>query len=99
MLTYSEISRRIIDTNIFFQEKGLFRSKSGGNEWKAIDESLAKKAVLTDKQILELSDLIQVIENHYGFPVDVEWAAEKERFYITQCRPITTLTGNKTHRS
>ena len=49
----------------------------------------------TDEQILELSELIIQIENHYGFPVDIEWARENNRFYITQSRPITTL-GEKT---
>ena len=46
---------------------------------------------LTNEQILELSELIIKIENHYSFPVDIEWAYENNRFYITQSRPITTL--------
>ena len=33
------------------------------------------------------------IENHYGFPCDIEWAYESGEFYITQSRPITTLTN------
>jgi len=32
------------------------------------------------------------IENHYGFPCDIEWAFEKGGFYIVQSRPITTLS-------
>jgi len=40
---------------------------------------------------MELSELILKIENHYGFPVDIEWAFENNKFYITQSRPITTL--------
>lgn len=58
------------------------------------------KRVLDDKRILELSELILKIEKHYGFPCDIEWAFEKERFYITQSRPITTLqtkTSNVGH--
>ncbi len=31
------------------------------------------------------------IERHYGFPCDIEWAFEGNKFYITQSRPITTL--------
>ncbi|MBU2566429.1 hypothetical protein KKG46_02620 [Patescibacteria group bacterium] len=31
------------------------------------------------------------IEEHYGFPCDIEWAYKKEKFYIVQSRPITTL--------
>lgn len=53
---------------------------------------------LSDEQIIELAKLIVKIENHYGFPCDIEWAwvADPEhgragKFYITQSRPITTL--------
>jgi len=56
------------------------------------------KQVLSDSEILELSGLILKIENHFSFPCDIEWAAEKDKFYITQSRPITTLhniTKNK----
>ena len=44
---------------------------------------------------MELTELILKIEKHYGFPVDVEWAYEKGKFYIVQSRPITTLTDNE----
>ncbi len=35
------------------------------------------------------------IENHYEFPVDTEWAFADGKFFITQSRPITTLTQKK----
>jgi phosphohistidine swiveling domain-containing protein len=35
------------------------------------------------------------IENHYGFPCDIEWAYEQGKFYIVQSRPITTLSNKK----
>ena len=47
---------------------------------------------LIHQQIIELSKLIIKIESHYGFPVDVEWAMEKGEIFITQSRPITTLS-------
>src|SRR3989344_7699450 len=85
--------RRIIDTNINTQTRALYRIDSGGNEWKNILEPKASSQVLTEKQILELSELILRIEGHYGFPCDIEWAYEGGHFYITQSRPITTLAG------
>lgn len=45
---------------------------------------------ITDEKILELSSIIQKIENEYGYPVDVEWAIEDDILYILQARPITT---------
>jgi len=82
----------LIDINVAEQERGLFRKKDElGNEWVnlAIDKKGLQK--LTKDQIAELAELIINIEKHYDFPVDVEWALEKEVFYITQSRPITTL--------
>lgn len=85
--------RRIIDKNISVQERGIYRKqKSGGNEWQNIPQEKGQQQKLTDEQILELSELILKIENHYGFPVDIEWAYENNKFYITQSRPITMLS-------
>lgn len=83
--------RRIIDINIANQSRGLYRVESGGNEWKEISEEEGNKQVLSDEQILKFSDLIIKIENHYGFPCDIEWAFDKDNFYVVQSRPITTL--------
>jgi len=82
--------RRIIDINVLEQSRGLFRKSDGGNEWKDLEEK-GKSQVLDKKQILDLSNIILNIENHYGFPCDIEWAFEDGKFYIVQSRPITTL--------
>ncbi|MBU4458809.1 hypothetical protein KKF60_02855, partial [Patescibacteria group bacterium] len=86
--------RRIIDINVNIQDRGLYRAKINGSEWKSIPKKIGEKQVLSDKQILKLSELILKIENHYGFPVDIEWAFANNKFYIVQSRPITTL-GDK----
>ncbi len=83
--------RNIIDVNVSTQKRGLFRSESGGNEWLEIAEPQASSQVLTETQTLELGELVMVIERHYGFPCDIEWAFESGKFYIVQSRPITTL--------
>jgi phosphoenolpyruvate synthase/pyruvate phosphate dikinase len=87
--------RRIIDKNVQTQSRGLFRAENGGNEWHDIPKDQGEKQVLSDEDILELSELILEIENHFGFPCDIEWACEKGKFYITQSRPITTLSEQK----
>ena len=59
---------------------------------RIIDKNIqTQKQVLSDGEILELSELILKIENYFGFPCDIEWAFEKGKFYIVQNRPITTL--------
>jgi len=91
----------IIDVNVSDQEKGLYRIDAaldatqghrGGNEWKAIDADKRSSQKLSGEQIVVLAKLIVKIEDHYGFPVDVEWAMDDAALYITQSRPITTLT-------
>lgn len=85
-------SRRIIDKNISNQGKGLYRVLGGGNEWRTISDALGDQPVLSDERIIELSGIIVRIEEHHGFPCDIEWAYEQGEFYIVQSRPITTLT-------
>jgi len=85
--------RKIIDTNIAEQTRGIFRKGDDGeNEWRDIPPEQGSAQVLSDEQILELSEDILRIETHYGFPCDIEWAREGDEFYIVQSRPITTLS-------
>jgi phosphohistidine swiveling domain-containing protein len=86
--------RNILDINVSTQTRGLYRAQNGGNEWRDIAEPQASSQVLTQDQILELSEIILGIEKHYGFPCDIEWAYENSKFYIVQSRPITTLDLN-----
>jgi len=91
--------RRIIDKNVQIQAKGLYRAENGGNEWRDIFKKQGGKQVLSDGEILELSEIILKIENHYNFPCDIEWAFENGKFYIVQSRPITTLRNNASQSS
>ncbi|MFH1253256.1 MAG: PEP/pyruvate-binding domain-containing protein [Candidatus Uhrbacteria bacterium] len=83
--------RRIIDKNVAEQTRGIFRATGGGDEWRDIPSTQGNEQKISDDQILELSEIILGIENHYGFPCDIEWAYENGQFYIVQSRPITTL--------
>jgi len=100
--------RRILDKNISLQTRGFYRSDLQGGErsrttepnaWRDIPEEEGAKQVLSDEKIFELSDLVLKIENHYGFPCDIEWAYERGKFYIVQSRPITTLAPQKSEGS
>ncbi len=46
---------------------------------------------LADDKIIELAEIGKRIEEHYGKPMDIEWAMEGNVLYIVQARPITTL--------
>jgi len=87
-------SRKMINKKVVMQERGLYRDYNGGNEWKQISKVNGEKQVLSEAEIIELTELILRIEYHYGFPCDIEWAKEKGKFYIVQSRPITTLVNS-----
>lgn len=87
--------RTVIETSISTQTRALYRIDGGGSQWQTVLEPKASSQVLSELQILELSELIVKIEAHYGFPCDIEWAYEDGRFYIVQSRPITTLEKNE----
>ncbi|MBY0538815.1 hypothetical protein K2P56_00075 [Patescibacteria group bacterium] len=86
-------ARKIIDVNISEQERGIFKKSDGGSGWMDISSEKIKKQKLSEEQILALTEEVVRIEKHYDFPVDVEWALEGGKFYITQSRPITTLSS------
>lgn len=82
-----EIVEKIISEQIRFLQK----KKKGGNDWEMVPYSKRKTQKVSDAGIIELARLVVRIENHCGFPCDIEWAFENEKFLITQSRPITTL--------
>lgn len=86
-------SREIVSVNLNTQNKALYRAQGGGTEWKDLEESQESVQILSIDQIQELSDLVVRIEGYCQFPCDIEWAYEAGKFYITQSRPITTLSS------
>ncbi len=81
----------ILDINIAKQEKQIVMKKGGGSVLRRVIKSIQEKQKLTGKEIIELAEVIKNIENHYKCPQDIEWAYEKNKLYILQSRPITTL--------
>lgn len=46
---------------------------------------------ISDEEIRDIAEMGKRLEEHYGFPQDVEWAKEDNRLYVVQTRPITTI--------
>ncbi len=46
---------------------------------------------LTKKQVAELVSVGSQIEDHYRVPQDIEWGYARDKWYVLQSRPITTL--------
>lgn len=85
----------IMAKNISTQEKMMTRV---GVETviKKVPSKLGMQQKINEKHIKELATLGKKLEKHYYFPQDIEWAIEKNKVYITQTRPITTLKTQAT---
>ncbi len=82
----------ITDKYISKQERKIVKDENGGIGWEEVEAENQECQKMSDKKILELGKLCKRIENHYGKPQDIEWAFEGGNLYITQSRPITTLS-------
>lgn len=85
----SIISKTVGDKNV-----KMIYSTGGSKETTknvSVPEEERKKFVLDDKEILKLSKWACIIEEHYGKPMDMEWAKDgrNNKLFIVQARPET----------
>jgi pyruvate, water dikinase len=81
----------LMDVNIAQQERKLVKDLKKRIKWEKVLKAVQEKQKLSNKEIFALAKICLGIEKHYKFPCDIEWAFEKNKFYIVQSRPITTL--------
>ncbi len=91
---YDRRSKKLIDVKIG-EKKFMIVRKDGENTKVELDEKTMKKRVLSDQEIEKLVSIGELIEEHYGKPQDVEWAIEKDKIFIVQSRPVTTIQEKK----
>jgi phosphohistidine swiveling domain-containing protein len=83
--------RRIVARRLGDKRVMITSLPDGGTERHELADRSAASC-LDEKQLLQLVDLGQQVQRHYGAPQDTEWALEEAgRFWLTQARPITTL--------
>lgn len=83
----------IIERTVGAKEiKLVYRSGGGaGTELVDTDEGERAALVLDDAEVLELARWSVILEEHYGRPLDIEWARDglSGELYIVQARPET----------
>ncbi|MCU7551402.1 phosphoenolpyruvate synthase [Chitinophagaceae bacterium LB-8] len=82
---------KIINQKISAKKLAIYALKDGGTVEQEIEPERQNRQALTDEQILQLERLGRKIEEHFGYPQDIEWCLVDDTFYIVQSRPITTL--------
>jgi len=82
--------RPILEKKLGSKEKRMIYSEKG-TEQQEVSEEDRNKFVINDDEILTLANWACVIEEHYGKPMDIEWAKDGEtgELYIVQARPET----------
>jgi pyruvate,water dikinase len=83
-----KVKIEILEKTVAQKKIAIHLKSDGGIEEKP--NSSPKDQALTEKQILELTELIKKTEDHYGYPVGTEWAYEKGQLFLLQARPVTT---------
>lgn len=87
-------SGNIMEVNIGTKETQIIYGEKGTIE-VAVREDKRKNRVLNDVEISKLIKYGLEIENHYGMPMDIEWAMKDDVIYILQARAITTLANTE----
>ena len=72
----------------------IFDPEHGGDMNTDVAEDMKCTCCLEDREIKELVKLAKIIETHYGRPMDIEWAIDKDltfskNIFIVQARPET----------
>lgn len=84
-------SNTILDVVRSRQDIMIVRQGLHGTKEVTVPKAKQQKQKLTRAHIMNIAHLCVIIEKHYGQPQDIEWAWARNKFYITQTRPITTL--------
>jgi len=82
---------QLVDKQISDKQMAIRPLADGGTYHETITGQARTQPVLTDEQVIELAQIGERIERHYGRPQDIEWCLADGQFYIVQSRPITTL--------
>lgn len=82
---------RILDKKISTKKLAIYALEKGGTKEQEIEAAQQNTQTLLDEQILQLGGMGRKIEAYFGCPQDIEWCLYKNKFYIVQSRPITTL--------
>lgn len=75
------------------------RGMDSSTVFEKVDPADRVRFSITDAEVTELGRSAVAIEDHYGRPMDIEWARDgvDGRLYILQARPETVVSQNASH--
>jgi pyruvate,water dikinase len=90
--TLKEGFRPIVEKKLGTKGKRLvYKGDGAGTEQKKVELENQRKFAVSDDEILVLARWACIIEEHYGLPMDIEWAKDgvTRELFIVQARPET----------
>jgi pyruvate, water dikinase len=73
------------------EEKMVYRGYGAGTSGRKVKVEDQKRFALSDDEVLTLARWTCIIEDHYGLPMDIEWAKDgiSGELFVVQARPET----------
>jgi len=89
--------KSIIRKDLGRKDRKLVYNKKGGLMEVKVPTKLQNKFSLTNNEILTLAKWAIILEEHYGYHLDVEWAKDGKtnELFIVQARPETVYSAKK----
>lgn len=89
-------TKKILSTYIATKEIMITRDpKTNKTVTLPVPSEKKNEKVLSDDEVTQLAKYAEILEKHYGIPQDIEWGVERNKVYILQSRPITTIAKSK----
>jgi pyruvate, water dikinase len=89
----------VVHRQLGAKDKQLVYSSQGGTTTESVDVHAARQRQwsLTREEAVELARMAITIEDHYGQPMDIEWAKDgySGQLFIVQARPETVHSGTE----
>jgi pyruvate, water dikinase len=91
-------TRALVHRTLGAKDRKLVYAMQGGTRTESVDveASLRRDWSITPEEVMELARMALGIEDHYGRPMDVEWAKDgiTGELFIVQSRPETVHAGD-----
>ncbi len=88
-------SGAILDKKIGSKLIERVRGQDGKTIKRNVNQERVNAQVLSDAEVVKIAAYGKKIEQHYGFPQDIEYAIERGKIYIVQSRAVTFFADNK----
>ena len=87
-------SGEVIEYSVADKQFALVTDVNGGIKKVPVGQK-AKSRTLNSQKVKQLAEVMKLLEDYAGYPIDVEFAVRGDELYILQMRPITTLDSKE----